>query len=221
MAFTTIPARTTPTRQDPQAAPARRHPAAPPGNQAVLRRLAAAPVGVQAKLAVGAIDDPLEREADQVADQVMRMPDPAAPLTAAPPELQRKCAACEEEDAASRVQRQATAAAPAAAAAAPAPVHRALHQPGQPLDAATRGFFEPRLGAELGGVRVHQAAEAAAAARSVGARAFTVGHDIVFAEGAFAPHTAAGRALLAHELAHVLQQQGGRQTATKSRPKPR
>src|ERR1700744_4541463 len=67
------------------------------GNQAALRRLArpgARPL--QPKLAIGAVDDPLEHEADRVADQVMRMPDPALSLASAPPQLSRKGAACED-----------------------------------------------------------------------------------------------------------------------------
>jgi hypothetical protein len=81
---------------------------------------------------------------------------------------------------------------------------------GQPLPAATRAFFEPRFGWDFGDVRVHTGSTAAAAARSLRASAFTTGQDIVFAAGAYAPATTAGRMLLAHELAHVVQQAPGR-----------
>jgi hypothetical protein len=81
---------------------------------------------------------------------------------------------------------------------------------GQPLPAATRAFFEPRFGWDFGGVRVHTGSAAAAAARNLRASAFTTGSDIVFAAGAYAPATTAGRSLLAHELAHVVQQAPGR-----------
>ena len=79
----------------------------------------------------------------------------------------------------------------------------ALDAPGQPLDDATRAYFEPRLGVALDTMRAHTDS---AAARALGARAFAWGDQLVFADGAYAPHTGAGRLLLAHELAHVAQQ---------------
>ncbi|TCO80659.1 uncharacterized protein DUF4157 [Plasticicumulans lactativorans] len=82
---------------------------------------------------------------------------------------------------------------------------------GRPLDAASRAFFEPRFGHDFGGVRVHADPRAHAAARGLHARAFTLGHDVGFAAGAYAPHSAAGRELLAHELAHVVQADSGPQ----------
>jgi Domain of unknown function (DUF4157)/Phage tail lysozyme len=77
---------------------------------------------------------------------------------------------------------------------------------GRPLDAVTRAFFEPRFGADFGGVRLHTGAGAARAARTISARAFTTGRDVVFADGRYAPATLSGRLLLAHELAHIVQQ---------------
>ncbi|HEX6371352.1 MAG TPA: DUF4157 domain-containing protein [Longimicrobium sp.] len=94
----------------------------------------------------------------------------------------------------------------AAEGAAPAPVQQALRSPGRPLDAEARAFMEPRFGRDFAAVRVHTGRAAAAGAASVGANAFTTGPDIVFAPGQYAPGTAAGRRLLAHELAHVVQQ---------------
>ncbi len=88
------------------------------------------------------------------------------------------------------------------AAQAPAPASLGLGA-GVALPARERGYFERRLGADLSGVRVH--AESAAAPR-LGARAFAAGRDIGFAPGAYAPGTEAGRRLLGHELAHVVQQ---------------
>ncbi len=100
--------------------------------------------------------------------------------------------------------------APAAELAAgdglPASVRAALRSPGQPLDAATRAFMEPRFGHDFSRVRVHADAQAAESARAVNAHAYTVGHDIVFSAGRHQPATPAGRQLLAHELAHVVQQ---------------
>jgi thiol-disulfide isomerase/thioredoxin len=89
---------------------------------------------------------------------------------------------------------------------APPVVHEVLRSPGQPLDAATRAFLEPRFGQDFGGVRVHTDARADESARAVGAVAYTVGRHIAFSGTSYAPRTRAGRSLLAHELAHVVQQ---------------
>jgi Domain of unknown function (DUF4157) len=78
---------------------------------------------------------------------------------------------------------------------------------GAPLDAATRAFMEPRFGRDFSAVRVHTDHRAAQSARALGARAYTLGSDIVFHPGQHAPRTREGRQLLAHELAHVVQQQ--------------
>lgn len=75
---------------------------------------------------------------------------------------------------------------------------------GRPLDTATRAFFEPRFGHDLGGVRIHDDNAAARSAQGMRAKAYTVGSDIVFARGRYAPDRADGRALLAHELSHVV-----------------
>ena len=80
---------------------------------------------------------------------------------------------------------------------------------GGPLDPPTRSFFEQRLGAGLGDVRVHAGATAAASARALGARAYAVGRDVVFGAGEYQPGTPSGARLLAHELAHVVQQRAG------------
>jgi hypothetical protein len=105
------------------------------------------------------------------------------------------------------LQRQASS--DAAVDASPPVVNDVLQSPGQPLDAATRAFMEPRFGHDFGQVRVHTDARAAESARAVNASAYTVGRDIVFASGHFAPGTQAGRHLLAHELTHVVQQAPG------------
>jgi hypothetical protein len=79
---------------------------------------------------------------------------------------------------------------------------------GRALAPHVRAFFEPRLGADLGAVRVHTGPEAARSARALSARACTRGTDVAFGEGAYRPESAGGRLLLAHELTHVLQQAG-------------
>jgi hypothetical protein len=163
-----------------------------------------AAIPIYPKLEVGAADDLLEHEADCVADQVMRMPDPAPSPRSAPPRISRKWAAC-EEDGKGRPKR---AIAPGFAGAAPAGVCQAIAGPERPLDAATRHFFEPRLGHDFSRVRIHADAQAATSARALAAQAYTIGADIVFAVGKFSPATTEGRRLVAHELAHVVQQQG-------------
>jgi len=77
---------------------------------------------------------------------------------------------------------------------------------GQPLPGSTRAFFEPRFGQDFGQVRLHTGAQAAESARALNARAFTVGQDVVFGAGQYAPGTGDGRRLLAHEMTHVVQQ---------------
>ncbi len=101
------------------------------------------------------------------------------------------------------------------AAAEPAPVdgvppivHDVLRSPGQPLDLATRGFMEPRFGHDFSHVHVHADPGAAGSAVSIGARAYTVGHHVVFGAGEYRPGTADGRRLLAHELSHVVAAPG-------------
>jgi F0F1-type ATP synthase assembly protein I len=79
---------------------------------------------------------------------------------------------------------------------------------GRQLDPATRAFMEPRFQHDFSGVRVHTGSDASESARALNARAYTVGADIVFAPGQYAPETQTGRKLLAHELAHVVQQRG-------------
>src|ERR1041384_5508481 len=89
---------------------------------------------------------------------------------------------------------------------APPIVHEVLNSPGQSLDSDTRSFMESRFGTDFGHVRVHANDHAANSASEVGARAYTVKHNIVFGSVEYAPDTATGRRLLAHELTHVMQQ---------------
>jgi hypothetical protein len=77
---------------------------------------------------------------------------------------------------------------------------------GVALTAEQRQFFEPRIGHDLGGIRLHADAKAEALSTLVGARAFTLGRDVFFAKGQFAPGTPEGKHLVAHELAHAVQQ---------------
>ena len=92
---------------------------------------------------------------------------------------------------------------------------------GVPLPQEARDFFEPRLGQGLGDVRVHSDAAGAEAARAAGARAFVQGNSIYFDRGEYAPESSAGRALLAHELAHVAQVRAGEASPTALHRKPK
>ena len=159
---------------------------------------------IQPKLAVGEVNDPLEYEADRIADHVMRDPPQAVAFTAATPRLSRKCDACEDEEKSLRMK-PAQYSGPSGGQALGL-VHDVLRLPGRPLDAPSRAFFEPRFGYDFGKVRIHDDEPAAKSANSVGALAYTVGRDIVFGQGQCAASTDAGRRLLAHELAHTVQQ---------------
>jgi actin-related protein len=132
-------------------------------------------------------DDPYEREADRAAHQVMAGT-PASVTSGGEPRLQRLPAATPN------------------LTHAPADVQTVLGTAGRPLDTGTRGFFEPRFGRDFSSVRVHADDAADRSARAVDAQAYTVGHHIVFARGSYAPAAESGRRLLAHELAHVVQQ---------------
>ncbi len=160
---------------------------------------------IQTKLAVSEPGDVYEQEADQIAERVMRMP---APLVLRSP-------------AGGSTGYQA-----GTDAATKEPTQRKRHDgshssslipdnyvqglgPGQPLDSATREFFEPRFGHDFDQVRLHLDDNAAESARAVNALAYAVGHHIIFGAGQFAPETSAGRSLLAHELAHVYQNSAG------------
>jgi len=137
--------------------------------------------------------------------------------------LQRKCACnggnpaeCEsckkkeaEEQQKAHTQRlQKSSSGPSRSASAPPIVNRVLNSPGRALDAGTRSFMEPRFGRDFSAVRVHTDSQASESARAVDAHAYTVGQNIVFDHGKYDPHSGGGRQLLAHELAHTVQQHG-------------
>ncbi len=161
---------------------------------------------IQAKLEIGAVDDPLEREADRVAERVMRMPDPGSSSSNPP-------AASDTSFPHGQVQRAPASPPVTTGMEAPLIVHEVLRSPGQPLDAATRAFFEPRLRRGLSQVQIHSDARAAQSAKSIGAQAYTVGQHVVFANSRNAPPSADDDKLLGHELAHVVQQSGAAPTA--------
>ena len=103
---------------------------------------------------------------------------------------------------------------------APASVGQALASPGRPLEPALRQDMEQRFGYDFSNVRVHTGAAAEQSAQDVNAHAYTMGHDIVFGAGRFAPETHAGRSVLAHELTHVVHQAGRGMPSIQRKEKP-
>jgi hypothetical protein len=175
-----------------------------------------AATAVQPKLAVSVPTDPLELEADRVAEEETRNDSiTAAPsiTPATPGPLQRACAcggnseadcACEESD--DIPAQRKTSNAPQA----PPALDPVSLGPGEPMPQSLRAHLEPRFGRSFADVRLHHDDAAAASARGLNSLAYTVGRDIVFASGQYRPDAVAGRRLLAHELTHVVQQsQGG------------
>ncbi|MFO0699073.1 MAG: DUF4157 domain-containing protein [Nitrospira sp.] len=146
--------------------------------------------GLQRKLAIGASNDPLEQEADRIADQVMAAP-MHSHVNAIPFRIQRF-----------------TGHATGEMNAAPASVGRVLASSGRPLEPALQRDMGQRFGYDFSHVRVHTGAAAEQSALDVSAHAYTVGHNIVFGAGQFEPGTSQGQQLLAHELTHVVQQVG-------------
>jgi hypothetical protein len=144
--------------------------------------LPTAPV-IRAKLKVGEPNDKFEQEADRVVDEVMRMPD-------------------------SEVYRTNVEDDPGPTQPSRSP-NGILAGSGKPLPDPVRVFFESRFGHDFSRVRVHADAPAAQSARALGARAYTLGQDVVLGGGQYAPETKEGRRLLAHELTHVVQQSSG------------
>lgn len=179
------------------------------------------PPGLQAKLTVGDPHDAFEREADQVADRIMRMREPRGnPVTlsapGAKPRIQRTCAACADElkrqpieEKGEELQAKALPGRTPRAGEAVGSQSSALRGGGRPLPHSLRTFFEPRFGYDFRQTRIHTDTRAAESAERVRAKAFTVGRHIVFGAAQFAPHTAEGKRLLAHELTHVVQQSQG------------
>jgi hypothetical protein len=234
-----------------------------------------APAFMQPKLTIGPVDDPYEREADAVAERVMRMPSNDvvnpffSPIQTISPiqrhdaaveaeeelqhkeededeqvqlkqakgfdvqrkcaaceeeentiqrkeedkylqlkgvqcnSIQRKCAACEEEDKISRKESTLTP----APVATPS-VHKVLNSPGHLMDKSTQLYMESRFGYDFGNVRIHNDEVAHRSSKDINALAYTHENHVVFGTGQYQPHTNPGKRLLAHELTHVVQQQG-------------
>lgn len=173
----------------------------------------------QAKLPVSQPNDPLEQEADRFAEQVMHAQTPTA-VRGAPPAVQRDAL----DDAVQQVEQidqeeeetQPQATRPGTAMAKrrgpgplTLPVNAIPRSGGRSLEPEVQHFFSERTGLDFTRVRIHADAEAAASASRLAARAYTVGSNIYFGRGEYEPKSHGGRTLLAHELAHVVQQSQG------------
>ena len=161
---------------------------------------------IQRKLSIGTVDDPLEYEADAMADQVMRMPESNF--------IQRKCARCEEGE---QVQRKPLAASitpfiqkkGADGGTAIEGVTNKINSTkgsGSGMDSNTQNFMQSRFGTDFSGVKIHTGSDSIQMNRELNAKAFTVGSDIYFNEGQYQPNAESGKHLLAHELTHTVQQ---------------
>jgi len=144
---------------------------------------------------IGRTRDVHERAADQAAERVMRIP--ASPLQRAS-YSRGDCSGCRANGAGQEYGPLPTE--------VPAIVRDVVRTPGRPLDVQARRFMEPRFDQDFSQVRVHADAKSAESAKAVSALAYTFGRHVVFGSGRYAPSTDEGRRLLAHELAHVVQQ---------------
>jgi hypothetical protein len=170
------------------------------GSREGATRIARAPLSLpeHAKLSVGRSDHPLEYDARRLADETMRFPESA--IRGLRPSSHRL-----GNDPAHEMKEGATE---DWLSEAPPVVNEVLREQGRPLDPTTRAFFESRFGHDFSRVRIHADSIAASAAQSVCANAFTLGSDVVFGAGCYEPKSETGQHLLAHELAHVVQQGG-------------
>jgi hypothetical protein len=160
------------------------------GNQGVQKIVAAKQA--QAKLRVSQTGDPQEREADRIAEQVMKGPSSSAAAQDPARQLVDRVLA--------KASRVITGGGVSEAQV------KGLKGDGEPLKPKDRQFFENRFGADFSHVKIHTNRKAAGLAESINARAFTYGNHIAFDKGEFQPGTTEGKKLIAHELTHVVQQ---------------
>lgn len=158
---------------------------------------------VQRKLSIGNVNDPLEHEADAMADKVMRMPEQNL--------IQRKCAHCEEEEKMQRkpltsfIQKKEASSNKTASDAITHQIQSAKGN-GTALSQPIKNFMESRFRTDFSNVRIHTDKNATQLSNELNAEAFTVKNDIFFNEGKYKPESSNGKQLLAHELAHTMQQ---------------
>lgn len=154
---------------------------------------------IQAKLKIGSPNDKYEREADAVADQVMRMPDQG---------VQMKCEACEENEIQIKPTIQRSPNGSMTASPEISSKISATLGGGKKLPSKTQSEMGSKMGADFNGVNIHTDYTAVKLSQDLGAKAFTVGNDIYFNKGQYNLVFSKGKRLLAHELTHVIQQNG-------------
>ncbi len=175
---------------------------------------------VQKKIEIGSSNNEYEVEADWVADQVVNMNGSQFNQTNQTRALvQRKCAACSQED---EIQKksiansitpliQMSSANSVGEAIASTNLTQQINSSkggGHGMDQGTRGYMESRFGTDFSDVKIHTNSQSVQMSRDINAKAFTMGNDIYFNEGKYNPNSNRGKHLLAHELAHVVQQSG-------------
>jgi len=162
----------------------------------------------QPKLTVSMSGDMYELEADRVADKVMHMPEPnlqrAFPCGGGGSQCQTL------QDVQTHIQTKPAQGHDTGGSASSA--EKAVSSPGHPLNSITRAYFEPRMGYDFTRVRIHTDSSADKKSRALNARAFTRGRNIYFRAGQYDTQSNEGKHLLAHELTHVIQQNGGAQS---------
>ena len=182
---------------------------------------------IQPKLKIGAPNDKYEQEADRIADQVVRMPEPSVKHQVRPekgeeetfqakpiasqitPLIQRQMDSDEEEEEETLQTKEIPGHKPLATPQVQEQIN-AMRGNGQSLPKSVRSFYEQRFGVDFSNTRIHTGEYAAEITRSLNARAFTIGQDIFFNRQEFQPETDSGKHLLAHELVHKVQQQGNK-----------
>ncbi len=200
------------------------------GNKAVQKLLKSG--AIQAKLRIGQPNDIYEQEADRLADAVMSMPEPQVlrypveeeeeellqtkpKVAQSTPFVQRQDEPEEEEEEEPLQTKGGTSRTSEITSNMEDRIN-AMRGGGQPLPESIRAFFEPRFGRDFSKVRIHTDSKAGETAKSLNAKAFTTGKDVVLGDGQYSPDTSMGKRLLAHELTHVMQQT--EKTSSKKEP---
>lgn len=160
---------------------------------------------IQRKPSIGREDDPLEHQAESIADSIMQITTPSL--------VQKKCSACEKEKEQvhrkglqSFIQRKETSSNKEVASESVTSALRSTRGSGGQMSDSTQTFMENRFGVSFSDVRIHTDGVANQMATEMNAQAFTVGKDVYFNESTYSPETLEGKHLLAHELTHVVQQ---------------
>jgi hypothetical protein len=182
-------------------------------------RLSFQNIPIQPKLKISKPDDPYEKEADRVAEKIMKMPLTTSETISSKKDqdaLHRKCSKCEMENEEKLDIHRQVQSSSSTYLEPPNEIEQKIDpikmSQGSPLDSSTREFMEPRFGFNFDDVRIHTDSNASKANASINARAFAMGNDIYFNDGEYDPKTTKGRTLLAHELTHVVQQTSPQKT---------